>query len=194
MQSLNLIQVSLGQQLEHHPLSKLRRLYETCCLDQVLSCCDCIILQELFAVGVDLCMGQLLQKSSPPSTDVVEPSTTTTTAAATTSVSLMDPLSEGDSIPPDTMVRFLRLAYSYDQSEVIELLAGRVVHVTESSGDSELIGQGKTLQLIYGMRQLMAANKKCKMAGSGGHGGGSGSGGVAGGMAGQQKDEDKNSE
>ena len=79
----------------------------------------CIIIQELFCVGTDLAFQALEGNAMSQST--VEPHT-----------SLLDStVKSGDGIPLDTVVLFVRLAYSYEQKDIVEMLVDRVIQETQ---------------------------------------------------------------
>ncbi len=70
----------------------------------------------------------------------------------------------GDEVPVTALVQFVRLSYSYDQREVFELLAGRVVEAAQASTEPGARAKGKCLEIILAVDSLISARKRPRTA------------------------------
>ncbi len=69
-----------------------------------------------------------------------------------------------DEVPVSALVRFVRLSHSYDQREVFELLAERVVEAAMASPEPGVRAKGKCLELIMAADSLTSARKRPRTA------------------------------
>ncbi len=77
-------------------------------------------------------------------------------------ISLLDSVVRDDRSAPslEAIIQLVRLAFSYDQTDVVEILMEKVMnHIAESS-DQQLVSKGKVLQLLLATNSLLAVRKR----------------------------------